>query len=118
MAAHDHRNDSNGYLYIALGVGAVGMFVALAAVASAIGPAAIPIWAMTLGGMWMLARSPIGQAIGTRISGHPPEGSVLDVPQEVYAELDELRARIGELEERTDFAERLLSRQADGQGNS
>jgi hypothetical protein len=32
-----------------------------------------------------------------------------EVPPELYAELDELRARVGELEERVDFSERLLA---------
>jgi hypothetical protein len=42
---------------------------------------------------------------------------MLDVPSEVYAELDELRARVLELEERQDFAERLLADRS-GQGTS
>lgn len=39
------------------------------------------------------------------------EGAAPAVDPEVLGELDHLRARVGELEERLDFAERLLARQ-------
>ncbi len=110
---------SNGWLFVALGVIAIAAFSALAQVSEAIGPASIPIWGMAMGGLWMISRSPIGHAIGRRISGdRAGEQEMLDVPQEVYAELDELRARVGELEERTDFTERLLARQSSERGTS
>ena len=103
---------SNGWLFVMLGVVVIAAFSALAEVSNEIGPASIPIWGMAMGGLWMISRSPIGHAIGRRISGDRADQDVLDVPQEVYAELDELRARVGELEERTDFTERLLARQS------
>jgi len=42
----------------------------------------------------------------------PPETEDL---QAKLAELDELKRRVGELEERVDFAERLLARQREGE---
>ncbi len=51
--------------------------------------------------LWLLGKSPIGAALIHRISqgaGSP----------ELLAEVDELRARLAEVEERLDFAERAL----------
>jgi hypothetical protein len=42
----------------------------------------------------------------------PPE---TEDPQARLAELDQLKQRVGELEERVDFAERLLARQREGE---
>lgn len=52
-------------------------------------------------GIWFLGKTPIGHAIIQRLTqgqGDP----------EVLAEVDELRARLHEVEERLDFAERQL----------
>ena len=51
--------------------------------------------------LWLLGKSPIGAALIHRIShgsGSP----------ELLAEVDDLRARLAEVEERLDFAERQL----------
>ncbi len=40
---------------------------------------------------------------------------ILEDAQVRFGELDQLKQRIGELEERVDFAERLLSKQREGQ---
>ncbi len=48
--------------------------------------------------------------------GRGDEPSVeLEEMQAKLAELDELKRRVGELEERVDFAERLLARQREGE---
>ncbi len=100
---------NNGWFFVALGISVIAIFSALAEVSHEIGPASIPIWGIAMGGLWMISRSPIGQAIGHRISGHRHDSpEIMEVPAELYGELDELRARVAELEERTDFAERLL----------
>lgn len=54
--------------------------------------------------------SPIGGAIAARIRGRGGPG---EVPVALVAELDDLRARVEELEERADFAERALPRTPD-----
>ena len=59
------------------------------------------------GAMFLLAISPVGRAIAERIRRSGPA----DIEAEVYAELDGLRADVTELQERVDFAERLLAEQ-------
>lgn len=63
----------------------------------------------------VVLRGPVGEALARRIQG--PATSELP-PEQVLNELDELRGRLAELEERTDFSERLLAQhreRADGQ---
>jgi hypothetical protein len=50
---------------------------------------------------------PIGTAIGDRFRSGPRAGARGEEPA---AELDRLQARLSEVEERLDFAERLLAR--------
>ena len=59
--------------------------------------------------------SPVGGAIAARIRGRGVPG---EVPAALLTELDELRGRMEELEERADFAERALSRSPDAPGTS
>ena len=74
------------------------------------GAEAIAIVALVIGFVEIL-KSPIARAIGDRIRGvtAAPAGPA------VAAEVDALRTRLAEVEERLDFAERLLAnaRQAD-----
>ncbi len=51
---------------------------------------------------------PIGVAIGHRIRGRRESA-----PDRMAVEVDELRTRLAEVEERLDFAERLLARGAE-----
>ena len=62
-----------------------------------------------------IALGPLGRAIANRIEGNPAQ-EVL--PEQMAAELDELRGRLGELEERMDFSERLLAQQPREVGRS
>jgi transposase-like protein len=56
---------------------------------------------------------PVGSALGRRLAGrHEPEdfsASVEEMRAQVTAEVDDLRNRLVEVEERLDFAERLLA---------
>jgi hypothetical protein len=61
------------------------------------------------GTMAALAFSPVGKAIAERIRGGRADG----VDPEVLSELDQLRHDVVELQERVDFAERLLAQQRD-----
>lgn len=99
----------NAPLFTALGVGAVVAFLALAAVTSMIGPASIPIWGIALGGAAVIFRGPVGKAIARQIGGDEPGTMPAELPGEILGELDELRTRVLELEERVDFSERLLA---------
>src|SRR5258708_16582865 len=61
------------------------------------------------GSLFLLAVSPVGKAIADRIRhGTQPLGSGGTDP-EVLSELDQLRHDVTELQERGDFAERLLA---------
>jgi hypothetical protein len=57
---------------------------------------------------------PIGSALGRRLVGRPEPGDAHAEIEEVRArvtdEVDDLRNRLAEVEERLDFAERLLAR--------
>jgi len=58
------------------------------------------------GTLFLLATSPIGEAIAERIRNSGP-GPAMD--PELLAEVDGLRHDVAELAERLDFAERLLA---------
>lgn len=55
----------------------------------------------------LLAFSPVGKAFAARIRGESP---ALEPDPELRAELDVLRQDVAELQERVDFAERMLAR--------
>lgn len=69
---------------------------------------AIPVGILLVLGATAAAalRGPIGRAISRRLEGETPLAS-----DDVIAELEDLRARMLELEERVDFSERLLAGQ-------
>ncbi len=62
-----------------------------------------------------LAFSPIGRAIADRLKHGkvPVVAPGAEGDPEIYNELDRLRADVSELQERVDFAERLLASPAD-----
>jgi len=68
------------------------------------------------GTLFLLAISPVGKAVADRIRhGTQPLGAGGTEP-EVLTEIEQLRQDVTELQERVDFAERLLSqKQAAGQ---
>jgi hypothetical protein len=57
-----------------------------------------------------LSKTDVGRALAHRLR-HGPEP--IEASHEMYGELDDLRNRVGELEERLDFAERLLAQPRD-----
>lgn len=111
----DRSNEWIGAMFVGLGLGAAGVAGALAWVTSMIGPAAIPIWGFAAFGAILLFRGSIGQALAKRIGGNAADQ--LEPASEVFGELDELRARVAELEERVDFSERLLTKGQEEQRN-
>lgn len=58
-----------------------------------------------------IVRGPLGRALADRIAGRG--GSETARQRQTLDELDELRRRLGDVEERVDFAERLLARRSD-----
>ncbi|MES2304108.1 MAG: hypothetical protein V4558_01300 [Gemmatimonadota bacterium] len=114
MGVDNGRNRGSGWPFILVGVTVIALFSGLTEVSQRLGPASIPIWFIAVGGAAYALRGPLGKALADRIAGRSQidaEDMVAQVPDELYAELDELRARVGELEERVDFSERLLAKQ-------
>lgn len=92
----------SGGLLLAL-AGMVGYVVLAVAIGEGF---AIPTMVLATIGGTIVLRGPVGQALAHRLH----EGTVAP-PDELVVELDELRQRVGELEERLDFTERLLTAQ-------
>lgn len=94
---------------IPFGIALVGYFVLAANLGI---PFAIPVGIVGSIAAAIALHGPIGKAIARRLEGGPPPGSELP-PEQVLGELDELRQRLAELEERVDFSERLLAQGRD-----
>ena len=71
----------------------------------------IPIVAILTFGAVFISRGPIGQALGRAISGHAGETEV--EVAELRQQVDQLRVEMGDMQERLDFAERLLAQPRD-----
>ncbi|MGH7561232.1 MAG: hypothetical protein ACRENB_09430 [Gemmatimonadales bacterium] len=82
-----------GYVFLAINLGI---------------PFAIPVGIVGSVAVAIALHGPVGKAIARRLDGSPPPGTELP-PEQVLGELDELRQRVSELEERVDFSERLLT---------
>jgi len=73
---------------------------------------AIPVGILGVVGGVVVMLGPVGKAIAGRISGRTGTGLLPEEADEILARLQELeqgQARLAELEERLDFAERLLA---------
>jgi hypothetical protein len=101
--------ESNVGLYTAITIVSVALLGAFIALSVVIGEDfAIP--ALITGGVVgsIVLRGPLGKALAQRIT----DASVpAEVPVELLEEMDEMRHRMVELEERVDFTERLMARQ-------
>jgi hypothetical protein len=70
----------------------------------------LPFLGAMFGGLLLLSRSRLGEALARRIAGdqhHPECEGQIDA---LYQEVSALRAQLQETNERLDFAERLLAR--------
>ena len=74
---------------------------------------AIPTTILGVIGGAVVLNGPVGKALARRLQGPTP--SELP-PDQVLSELDDLRGRLTELEERADFSERLLAKQRERDG--
>ncbi len=70
---------------------------------------------LCVGAVFVL-RGPFGRALGDRIAGRARAGAEDQDVQELRGEVDDLRHQLGEVQERLDFAERLLARQDERAG--
>jgi hypothetical protein len=91
-----------------LGLAAIVGYVVLALALG--GRFAVPIGMIGAGAAALALRGPLGQAIARRLDGSDPPAEA--IPEQLMAELDEVRGRLAELEERVDFSERLLAQQS------
>ncbi len=92
----------------------IGMTVMAVAVAAAVSYAvvavrlgegfAIPVGIIGSIAVAVVLRGPLGEALARRLAGTQEAAS-----EELLQHLDEVRARLGELEERLDFTERVLA---------
>lgn len=73
--------------------------------------ALIPISMFIAMGMGHALRGPLGKAIADRIAGRAGSARDRELADRVTGELDELRHRVAELEERQDFTERVIARE-------
>jgi len=56
-------------------------------------------------------RGPFGRALAERIAGRPRTAAEDQDIQELKGEVDELRTQLADVQERLDFAERVLAKQ-------
>lgn len=101
-----HGRVDNRYLVVAtiLGLAAIGAFTTMAMTMGE--DFAIPglIAVGVIGAV--IFKGPVGKALGRRLEN----GAPAELPPEVVADVEELRGRVMELEERLDFTERMLSK--------
>ncbi len=74
----------------------------------------IPLSAIAIGGLLLLSRSRIGEAIAHRIAGTRQDPESVAQLEALEDEVARLRSQLGETNERLDFAERLLTRGEEG----
>lgn len=89
-----------------VGLAVVGAFITLSAVIGE--DFAVPAMIAGVVGTIITLRGPVGKALARYIEGAAAAGPS-QLQEENAAELDDMRARLVELEERVDFAERLLA---------
>jgi hypothetical protein len=78
----------------------------------------IPVIVVGAAGLLLLSRSRLGEAVARRIAGDSPDPTCEEQLDALQDELLGLRSRISEMQDRVDFAERLLSRAADPRRDS
>lgn len=100
--------ESNVGLYTVIGLVSLALLGAFVALSVVIGEDfAIP--ALITGGIVgsIVLRGPLGKALAQRITNAAMQPA--EVPIEMLEEMDDMRHRMVELEERVDFTERLLA---------
>ena len=83
----------------------------LSKASAAMGPPAILIWLGAIAGAVLVLRGPLGESLLHSIasSDRDPD-AVAQTDPALLQEIDDLRAQLGELQERVDFTERLVAR--------
>lgn len=101
--------ESNAGLYATVTIVSVVLLGAFIALSVVIGEDfAVPALLVAGVGGTIVLRGPLGKALAQRITNAAVPSA--EVPIEMLDEMDEMRHRMVELEERVDFTERLLAR--------
>ncbi|UCD24731.1 MAG: hypothetical protein JSW51_02095 [Gemmatimonadota bacterium] len=74
-----------------------------------LGPFLVPMTLFVSAAAVFIFRGPLGKAIGERIAGRGVEVVDTVETEALHQEIDELRYRLAEVEERLDFTDRLLA---------
>jgi len=102
--SRDAAGSTMGSLAFMAAFGAAGFTI----VAVNLGPAfAIPVGIVAFVAAAIVLRGPLGQALARRLEGRTQTSD----NEAILHALDEVRGQMAELEERVDFAERLLAQQ-------
>ncbi len=75
-----------------------------------LGPFLVPMTLFVSIAAVTIFRGPLGKALGERIAGRQLDVESSAEAEPLHADVDELRFRLAEVEERLDFTERLLAR--------
>lgn len=119
MMFDGHRRRRNGFSpTLAMAVGFSFVLIAgLSKASSVMGPPALLIWIAAIAGAVIVLRGPLGEALLRAIANADRDpDEVQPTDPAVLQEIDELRAQLGELQERVDFTERLLAQEREARG--
>lgn len=111
------KDDWRSMLFLGIGLAGLGIGGGLAAASATMGNSAVAVWGIVFVMVAAVVRSPVAKAMAEKFREAPSDATG-EMTEGMYAELDELRARVLELEERQDFAERLLAARDDAAGPS
>jgi hypothetical protein len=100
------------FVTVVLGTALLGVYTLLSVIHGE--GFAIPVGILGAIAGAVVLRGPVGKALASRIEGRTL-GEVAP-PEEVLVELDDLRHRVLELEERLDFTERMLTQSRESAG--
>jgi hypothetical protein len=78
-----------------------------------LGPFLVPITLFITIGAVAIFRGPLGKALGERIAGRHDDVAAAPEIDQLRSELDEIRYRLTDMEERLDFTERVLTQERD-----
>ena len=77
---------------------------------------AIPFTIVSIGGLLLLSRSRLGEAVAQRIAGTPRSSAIQEQIDTLHEAVAELRNQLSDVQERVEFAERLISRAEESRG--
>jgi hypothetical protein len=109
MTRTDPRQQAIATLGFVLSVVVAGYVILAAKLGVAF---AIPVGVVGFGCSVAIFKGPLGQALISGLGGGAQQSD--ETTGQLLAEVDEIRGRMSELEERVDFSERLLAQQSKG----